>query len=282
MRKKIWLIFLLLFSFASKAQKSFLGVRAGLNACIQPDDKAIMGRNYLHALNSGFTGAYQISRYFFLKTEINYNIKKKSYAYTTKSNFLNGLIDLAGLSGGVIDTSLLHDIQSFLNDTVYSHYRGSDALHHIEIPLQIGFQWKSFQLSVGPYIGRLVAVKNKEELKQEIPILDMILPLIDTIEVIGPLMAALLTAPYPGYQNAYYIEGSNTDPYQRWDYGVIAELTYHSPERLFFSFRYARSFLNYRIVPVKSQDLHNVFTFSIGYLLSFPLKKSLSTHPQLN
>jgi hypothetical protein len=241
--------------------------RLGLNLNTEPFSE-IYGYSYLNSFNGGVQGRYQLNKWFSIKTEINYNTKKKTYQYQTKQSLLKSF---SNNLGGLIDTSLISTIQPFLNDTIYSYHKGSDVLRFIELPVMATVNYKQFELSSGFYLGYLLKAFNKDELTQKSALLDMVLPAVDSIRFIGPLISGIINSSYPGYKSPYITESSNKSAYRAFDYGFIAELTYHSTDRLFFSFRYARGFQNYRVTALRSNDVYNTFTFSLGYTFGTPV-----------
>jgi hypothetical protein len=244
----------------SFAQFSY-GPRLGLNLNPQPQN-SVSGTTYLNSFNGGFVGRYQINNWFSVKSELNYNTKRKTYSFDKKQSLLS---DLNAILDGVVDTSLLNSFGDFINDTVYSFYKGSDVLRFIELPVMGFINYKNFELGAGFYLGYLHKANSKEELKQESALLDIILPAIDSIQFVGPLLTNILTSSYPGYKSASTTESSLKTPFKNFDYGFITELTYHSSDKLFFSVRYSRGFNNYRINPLRSNDVYNTFTLSLGY-----------------
>jgi len=261
MRKKIQLTTLALcLYFGAIAQVSY-GPRVGLNLNPEPKNDTYNYR-YFTSPNIGFFGKYRINEWLSIKAEVNYNTKVKSYHYQTKESLLKNVSKSIGMA---IDPSIIGSIQKYLNDTVYSYYQGRDALGFIEFPIAASINYKQFELSAGGYFGYLTKVSNKQELNQKSALLDIILPAIDSIQFVGPLVTGILTSSYPGYKAPNKTESSNKAPYHKVDYGMITELTYHNSDRLFFSFRYTRGFQNYRISSLRKNDLFNTFTFSIGY-----------------
>jgi hypothetical protein len=69
---------------------------------------------------------------FALKVELNYTGKAKQYSYSEKASLLSSF---GNILGGLVNTSTLGAVTQYVNDTVYSSYKGMDKLGFIEIPL---------------------------------------------------------------------------------------------------------------------------------------------------
>lgn len=261
MRTALYLFAFVLISTVSMAQFSY-GPRLGLNLNPQPKSD-VYKTSYLNSFNGGAFGSYRVNSWLSFKTELNFNTKKKTYQFQTKESFLDNL-NTSFLEGS-IDTSMITTAKQFINDTVYSNYKGSDALGFIELPLMATVNYKNFEIGAGFYVGYLMKAQNKEELNQDCALLDIVLPAIDTIQFIGPIVSSMLTYGYPGYKEPSVSESTDRTPYLRTDYGFLSEVTYHTNDRLFFSFRYARGFQNYRVNVLRSKDVFNTFTLSMGY-----------------
>jgi hypothetical protein len=259
--KKGAFIFLLFLSSNTVFSQFSFGPRVGLN--LNPQSKSnVYGTEYLNSFNGGLMGRYRLNSWLSFKAEVNYNTKRKKYSFTTQESLLTNLNKTLD---GLIDTSILNSAGSFINDTVYSYYKGTDAARFVELPIMAYANYKNFEIGAGMYLGYLVKVNSKEELNQESALLDIILPAIDSIQFVGPLVSGILTSSYPGYKAPALNESSSKSAFRVLDYGFISEITYHTSDRLFFSFRYSRGFNNYRLNPIRSMDVYNTFTLSTGY-----------------
>lgn len=248
--------------------KISFGPRIGANL-IPFTNEDPYGSTFKMSFNGGGVMRYHLNKNFSLRTELYYTGKKKQYEFEETSRLLNSL---GGLAGSFIDTSLVGGVLNFINDTVYSHYKGISTAHFIELPLMAAFHYKNLEVGAGLTFSYLTRSKVTEELTQESALLDLVYPFIDSIQFFGPIIKGVINNTFPGYSKPSVYESTNNSFLKRFDMGMIADISYHTNERLYFNFRYTRSFTNYRVNPLKDKDYYSSFTFGIGY--SFGLAPS--------
>lgn len=84
---------------------------------------------------------------------------------------------------------------------MYSNYKGYHKLTYIEAPLLVEVSTKRFTLSAGPYFGYLLRSYTKESLDQNIPLLDIVSPVIDSLGFAAFFVKGLINSTFPGYES---------------------------------------------------------------------------------
>jgi len=267
--KNFFLLLLILSgNFISAQNKISFGPRIGTNI-IPFTNEDPYGRTNKTSFNGGGVFRYHVNKFFSIRTELYYTGKKKQYEFQETSRLLN---TLGGFTSELIDTNIVGDVFAFINDTVYSSYKGTSTAHFIELPLMASFHFKNLEIGLGATFSYLVGAKTTEELKQESALLDLVYPFFDSIQFLGPFIKGIVNNTYPGYEKPSVYQLSDNSFLNKFDVGMIADVSYHTSERLYFNFRYTRSFTNYRVTPLKDKDFYSAFTFGIGY--SFGLSPS--------
>lgn len=274
----------------SVAQKMQFGPRFGLN--LNPiGEKTFSGQTYDLSICPGIFADYKLNKSFYFHPELNYNIKNKAYSYVTTSNFVESISSLlesfgsfGGAIGGLIPIdSLMNSSGGMVNDSVYNKIKGHVSLSYIEIPLLIKYQYKVFSFSAGPYIGILTGAKIKEELIQDIPMLDALSGSLDvmqnTLDSIGggffPIsVKGVLEGMYKGYYNPDVSESSGTSGYNRFDYGLIANLSCKVEKHLEITIRYTHGFPKYIKNDHFKTESFNTYQLSIAYNIARIIEKS--------
>lgn len=246
-----------------------IGLRAGGSLLPDFDDQLL--NNYKLGLNGGVTGSYKLNKYLLLKTEVNFAQKGKSYAYLQTQSLFTSFNQLIG---AIIDTSIIGTVQGYVDDGVYSSYKGYHKLGYIEMPLLAELSYYKFKIAAGPYIGLLVKSYTIESLDQDIPLLDIISPAIDSLGFAAVFVNGLINTTFPGYRQTKTSESTNSDKFTTWNYGFTAQVSYQIYQNTFLEARYAKSLSNYLKDESESQQL-STFTLSLAY--NFGLKKLKKT-----
>lgn len=271
--KKVLVIFFLFGKFQINAQevkeKQYtdwsVGIRAG--ASLLPDFEDQLQRNYKLGLNAGINTTYKFNKFLSFKMEVNYAQKGKSYSYDEKDNLFTSFNDLLAL---VIDTSIARSLQGYVDDGVYSSYKGYHKLSYVEVPLLTEFNYYKFKLTAGPYLGILVNAYTKESLDQNIPLLDVISPLIDSLGIPSFLINGLIDSSFPGYKDTYISENTNSEKFTKFNFGFLLQLSYQIHQNTFLEARYARGLNSYLMD--KSENIQ-LSTFALGLTYNFRIKK---------
>ncbi len=271
--KKALLLFLLLELTKTQAQelrdqqmsKWSLEVRGGMS--LLPDFEDQLQKNYKLGINAGINTSYKLNKYLSFKTEVNYTQKGKSYSFQDKESLFT---NFEAVLGDVIDTSFISAAQGFLDDGVYSTYKGYHKLSYIELPLLAEFNFYKFKFTAGPYIGILINAYIKESLDQNIPLLDLAQPLIDSLGSSSFLVNGLINASFPGYKETYISESTSTTNFTQVNYGFILYLSYQIRNNTFLEARYSRGLNSYLI---DNNDNIQLSTFTLSLAYHFALKK---------
>jgi len=278
--KKVCLILLLSASYSSinaqyASEQQFtkwtIGARAG--GSLLPDFKEQLQNNYNLGFNAGLTGAYKLNKYLSIKTEVNFAQKGKSYSYNETQSLFTSFNQIIG---AIIDTSIIGTVQGYVDDGVYSTYKGYHKLGYVEMPLLAEATFYKFKLAAGPYVGLLVKSYTKESLNQNIPLLDLISPAIDSLGFAAFLVQGLIDSSFPGYKETFTSESTNTDKFTQWNYGFLVQLCYQIHQNTFLEARYSKGLNSY--LQDNSNNIQlSTFTLSLAY--NFGIKK-LKNQPQ--
>jgi hypothetical protein len=272
--KKLFLLFLFLLGFnqtkaqsASESQLSkwSIGIRAG--GSLLPDFENQLQNNFKMGINGGIYGAYKLNKHISLKTELGFSQRGKSYSYTETQSLFTSFNEIIG---AIVDTNIIGGIQGFVDDGVYSNYEGYHKTTYFEIPLLSEITLYKFKLTTGPYVGFLMRSYTKESLDQNIPLLDLISPAIDSLGFAAIFVESLISASFPGYRETYNSESTSTDIFTKLNYGILFQLSYQLHQNTFLEARFTRSLNNYLLDDPKNKQLSN-FTLSVAY--NFGLKK---------
>ena len=247
----------------------YIGPKLGLN--IIPTYKSeAFGQTYHLGINSGIATKVVLNKHFSISPEVLYTVKKKTYSFSsTESLFANFN---SGFTGGLIDSAILNTVSGFLNDTVYSNTVGAVSLSYIELPLLATYHIGSFDFSAGPYFAFLMRAASKESLTQESALLDIFLPLIDSVQLIGPLVNTLVTSQFPGYKSPQLKESSDKSLFRKFDYGFLVDIGYRLNDNFKLNMRYSLGSLNYRYIPLAKHDVNKSVQFSLTYLVGIKPK----------
>lgn len=250
----------------------YLGPKLGLN--IMPTFKSeAIGQTYHLGINAGIATKMILNTHFSLSTEILYSLKKKTYSFTATESLLENLN--SGFTGGLIDSALLSIFSGFLNDTVYSNTVGSVSLSYIEIPFLATYHIGSFDFSAGPYFAILIRSAYKESLTQKSQLLDLFLPLIDSVQFVGPLVSSLINSQFPGYKSPQLTESTDKMFFRTFDYGFLVDIGYRLNENFKLNIRYSIGSLNYRYVPLAKHDVNKSAQLSLTYLVGIKSKTKI-------
>lgn len=268
------LVLLFLFgNFQIKAQEEkekhytnwSIGARAGFS--LLPDFEDQLQRNYKLGMNAGLNTTYKYNKFLSFKAEFNYAQKGKSYQYENKESLFTSFYDVFAT---FIDTSAIGAVKGYVDDGVYSTYQGYHKLGYFEMPLLAELKYHKFKLAAGPSMAILVNAYSKESLNQNIPLLDLISPFIDSLGVSSFLVNSLIDASFPGYKDVYVSESTNSDKFTKFNYGFLFCLSYQMYQNTFFEVRYA-STLNSYLIDKNNDTKLSSFTLSLTY--GFDIKK---------
>ena len=242
-----------------------IGVRAG--GSLLPDFEREIQNNYKLGFNGGISGSYKINKYFLLKTEVSFAQKGKSYSKNETQSLFTSFNQILG---AIIDTSIIGAVQGYVDDGVYSSYKGYHKLGYLEMPLLAEASFYKFKITAGPYVGLLVKSYTKETLDQNIPLLDLLSPAIDSLGFAAFFVNGLISSSFPGYRQTLVSENTNSDKFTKWNYGYMVQLSYEIYQNTYLEAKYSRCLNNYLISDKSSIQL-STFTLSLAY--NFGLRK---------
>jgi hypothetical protein len=242
-----------------------IGLRAG--GSLLPDFEDQQQKNFKLGFNGGVNTSYKLNKHFNLKLEVNFAQKGKSYSYDEKDNLFTSFNDLIGL---IIDTSIIGSVQGFVDDGVYSTYNGYHRLGYVEVPLSAEINYYKFKLTAGPYLGILLNSYTKESLDQDIPLLDIVSPLIDSLGIGAFFVNSIINTSFPGYRETFVSESTSKTSFTQFNYGALIQLSYQMYENTFLEARYSRGLNSY--LKDESDNIQlSSFTLSLAY--NFGIKK---------
>jgi hypothetical protein len=242
-----------------------IGLRAG--GSLLPDFEDQQQKNFKLGFNGGVNTSYKLNKHFNLKLEVNFAQKGKSYSYDEKDNLFTSFNDLIGL---IIDTSIIGSVQGFVDDGVYSTYKGYHRLGYVEVPLLAEINYYKFKLTAGPYLGILLNSYTKESLDQDIPLLDIVSPLIDSLGIGAFFVNSIINTSFPGYRETFVSESTSKTSFTQFNYGALIQLSYQMYENTFLEARYSRGLNSY--LKDESDNIQlSSFTLSLAY--NFGIKK---------
>jgi hypothetical protein len=272
MRTKLFLLFILshCLTFAQsdikKPHTKFdLGIRFGGSLLPDVDDQ--IQKNYKLGMNGAVNVSYKLNKYLRLKAEVSFAQKGKSYNYSDTISLFTNFNELINT---IVDTSLISLLRGFVNDNVYSSYNGYHKLGYLEMPLLLEATYYKFKFSAGPYIGLTIKSYTKEYLNQEIPLIDLISPAIDSLGTSAFLINSSINSIFPGYNQTSITESTNTDQFTVWNVGYILQIGYQIHANTFLEASYSKAFNNYLIDNTNNYRLA-AFTLSLRY--NFELNK---------
>jgi hypothetical protein len=272
MRKVLFLL-LLVISLKGQAQADreqeltnwTIGLRAG--GSLLPDFEDQQQKNFKLGFNGGVNTSYKLNKNFNLKLEVNFAQNGKSYSYDEKDNLFTSFNDLIGV---IIDTSIIGSVQGFVDDGVYSTYKGYHRLGYVEVPLLAEINYYKFKLTAGPYLGILLNSYTKESLDQDIPLLDIVSPLIDSLGIGAFFVNSIINTSFPGYRETFVSESTSKTSFTQFNYGALIQLSYQMYENTFLEARYSRGLNSY--LKDESDNIQlSSFTLSLAY--NFGIKK---------
>lgn len=242
-----------------------LGPRAGFN--LLPDFEDQLQNNFKIGLNGGLKGSYKFNKNLAIKMELNFTQKGKSYSNTKTDHLFTSFNELLG---AFIDTSTISSLQGVVDDGIYSSYNGYHKLSYIEMPLLAEATFYKFKLSAGPYVGLLIKSYTKETLNQNIPLLDIVSPLIDSLGFAAIFVNNLINTSFPGYRQTSITESTFSSNFTKINYGFLMQLSYQIHPQTFLEVSYSRALNSY--LNDKSNNIQ-LTTFTLSLTYNFGLKK---------
>jgi hypothetical protein len=121
-----------------------------------------------------------------------------------------------------------------------------------------------------PHHGAVLSKYTKESLDQNIPLLDLTKPIVDSAGFSGFLINGLINNTFPGYKETFTSESTSTTNFTQVNYGFILYLSYQIHSNTFLEARYSKG-LNSYLIDTNDNIPLSSFTLSLAY--NFGLKK---------
>jgi hypothetical protein len=242
-----------------------IGARMG--GSLLPEKNELEQNQFKIGFNGGINTHYKINKYWGLKAEFNFSQKGKAYSFNDKQSLFSSFNQIIS---PILDTSIIGAVQGFVDDGVYSSYKGYHKLGYLEMPILAELTFYKFKFTAGPYVGLLVQAYTKESLDQNIPLLDLISPAIDSLGIAAFLIQGLIDASFPGYNQTEITESTESSSFTKVNYGFLAQISYQIHQNLYLEARYSRALNNYLIQNANNAQL-STFTLSLAY--NFDLKR---------
>lgn len=258
--KNLTLITALLFSLITYAQKVSIGPELGVN--IIPIENTNLGYNYQLGFHFGGHVKYHFSEQFKISTGLFITQKKVKFEERDTSSILENFGSLLQFAN--IDAEEVNSIaQSFgANTDVLESKQGIHSEIFIKIPILANYKYKNFNMYLGPYFGLLLMAEKKEEIKTEIPLLNV-------IDISQFDSSGFASSFLPEANTTETSSVSTTENLNNLDIGFNVGIGYEM-NHLHFNLMFSRSFLDYRtdrgddnITPLKTIRLSMVYLFDL-------------------
>ncbi len=269
--KKLTFITALLFSIITYAQKVSIGPELGVN--IIPIENTNLGYNYQLGFHFGGHVKYHISEKFKISTGLFITQKKIKFEERDTSSifeYFGSLFQLANIDEQGVDSIA----QSFgLNTDVLKSKQGMHSEIFIKVPILANYKYKNFNMYFGPYFGWLLMASKKEEIRTEIPLLNV-------IDVSQFDSSGFASSFLPEADATESSSESTTENLNTLDIGYNVGIGYEM-NHLHFNLMYSSSFLDYR----KDRGDDNVTslkTIRLSIVYLFDLKKDVDSTSRFN
>lgn len=245
------------------AQKLEYGPELGFN--IVPIQKnEVDGHVFKLGFNGGGFVSYPVNDWLSVKFAIKASKCSKSYLETDTSRISDMIIEAIGGSG--LDTSVTSQIQDYIDLSVTKYTKSSTNFTFLNIPVTADFNLhKNFSFSLGGYFALLLAAHTKEEITQDIPVLEAFSPLLTS----NPFVKRIISGMYPGVFEPEFDEASGLGGFNTFDAGLVIGMKYRMENNFSISASFKKGFVNYyKVLPDMyevNSGKHNFLTLSLGY-----------------
>lgn len=221
-------VLLPLFCFMQvRAQNENLGVnftpRAGVGFSYSGLDE-LEKKTFKICPDAGLEIKIDLHKNFGVTTGLYYNQKSKYYNYHSESSFFDDLSN--SFFGGSPEIEqffedLIGTTSDFVNDTIYSFYKGKSNISYLQLPIMATLDIKNFSFSAGGYFAFKVGGKSTEVLTQDFPLYTTFQPILSD-SAIAPIIDFFLLA-YPALETPQVSE-KEIDFVNSTDVGLQAEI----------------------------------------------------------
>jgi hypothetical protein len=224
--RNIVLLSIFLISSNSHAQIAF-GPKIGWNTNYN-ENLPTTGPNFYMGFNGGATVQYKIKPWLSIQTGVEYSNRKNTYQDTATKSILN-LLRLVNINP---TDSNIQQFLGAINTDVYETTKGYSSRHHIDIPLNIILHTGRVEWMLGGYASILANARNREEFKQDIPLLDAIA--LDDTSAQAKLAIGFL---YPSYYAPTSSDFNGKARYASFHYGLNFGVAYKTNDGWIFGSR---------------------------------------------
>jgi hypothetical protein len=270
--KKIIVILLFCLPLYSFCQKVSFGPELGLN--IIPIENTDVGYNFQLGYHLGGHLKYHFSEHWKLSSGLYLSQKKELFQSNDTTSIIEkygSLLSLSGIATG-IDLEQIDSIaQSFgANTNILEESKELTTELVIEIPLLANYKYKNFNIYGGPYFSLLLGANKKNEVRTQIPILNVID--INQFDSTGTFSSLL-----PSADETKTRSNSSTENLSLLDIGFNLGVGYEM-NNLHFNLMYSQSFNDYRKDKANySTQRLNTIRFTVFYLFNLKKNKSLNS-----
>lgn len=266
MKKYILFQFILIMFIAesdSFAQKLEYGPEIGLN--IVPISKnEVDGLVTKLGFNGGGFIVYPVNDWLSVKFALKATTCSKSYIKTDTSSISDMILQAIVSSG--IDTSATSQFKDYIDLSVTKNTKSNTNFTYLSIPIAADFNLhEKFSFSLGGYFSLLLNAKTKNEITQDIPVLQAFSPALSA----NPLVKQIISGIYPGVFEPSNSESSGLGEFNTIDAGLVVSMKYKMENNFSISASFTKGFVNYyKELPDMyevNSGKHNYLTLSVGY-----------------
>lgn len=248
------LSFLIAFCWASSINAQSWELAPELSVNLLPVESGQFGLTAQPGFSGGAYVRYRLNDNWSFRSGVYFTQKRHAYAQVD-----SGQINLFGQEDQILG---LENVDL----STYEYTNGSVSQYYLELPILAEFNWSSFNVFLGPYLGYQLFARSRIEEISEAPALRVID--LDALDPDGQL-SAFLPDPY----SYSFRESSSKSGLNDWDLGVRTGAGL-KVNRLAFSAAY-----NFGMLPFRSDNASLAFNayhyaqFSVAYV--FTLRKKV-------
>lgn len=215
-----------------------------------------------------------LSKHLGITAGVYYTQRAKYYVYYKTQSFFTDLSNSFFGSIPGADTlieSFLGVTSDYVNDTIYSTYRGKVNIQYLQVPVMASLDLGDFSISAGAYIAFKLKARSLETLTQNFPLLKTFEPALSD-SAIAPYIG-LFTSQYTAL-NEPQISGSGILSWvNNMDFGLMGQLSARFSQRFQMATMVSYGLKNYS----NNSGLYPGKHFSVSMSLGFTLGKIKGT-----
>ncbi len=274
---KILVIFLVFSITTSHAQKTKVGIRAGIGLPnLRSVDDNVYSKDYesVAGFDGGIFGDFGITEGFSIKAEL---------AFSRKGGERNGMqpIPSATLDSSPEGQALAQYLQFAGIETIYAEFDNKAVFSYIEIPILAKYEWSlsdtwGFYVNAGPYVSFIINPKQETKSNGIVPIyvdeagsIPLMVPYPPDFQTLGPAAGDFTATTEIDKDLATMDFGALLG------LGVTADISEHS--ELFFDIRGTYGFIPLQNDTDTYGSVHmGSVAFALGYSYSFDKKTNVA------